>query len=51
MPFKKGDFLLCYQGEMITEKEGELREQAYPDEVGNFLYCYKDGGKTCWYVL
>ena len=49
-PFNKGHFLLCYKGEIITGREGERREQAYPDESGIFLYFYKDNGKTCWYA-
>lgn len=48
--FKKGDFLLHYKGELITGMEGEAREQRYPEDAGNFLYFFKENGKTCWYV-
>ena len=51
IPFSKGDFLLQYKGDFISGKEGEEREDKYPEEAGNFLYFFSDNGKTCWYVF
>ena len=36
IPFSKGDFLLQYKGDFISGKEGEEREDKYPEEAGNF---------------
>ncbi|XP_071823328.1 uncharacterized protein [Apostichopus japonicus] len=44
--FKKGDFLLEYRGELISQEEGEHREANYPEEVGSFLYFFCHKGKT-----
>ncbi|XP_071823694.1 uncharacterized protein [Apostichopus japonicus] len=44
--FKKGDFLLEYRGELISQEEGEHREANYPEEVGSFLYFFCHNGKT-----
>lgn len=51
IPFRKGDFLLHYKGDLISATEGEEREEKYPEDVGNFLYFFTDNGKTCWYVF
>ncbi|PIK59075.1 putative histone-lysine N-methyltransferase pr-set7-like [Apostichopus japonicus] len=44
--FKKGDFLLEYQGELISQEEGEHREANYPEDKGSFLYFFCHNGKT-----
>ena len=51
IPFSKGDFLFQYKGDFISAKEGEEREENYPEEAGNFLYFFSDNGKTCWHVF
>jgi histone-lysine N-methyltransferase SETD8 len=48
-PFEKGEFLLQYIGEEVTEQEAEKREMLYEKEnKGSFIYFYKEKGKTCW---
>ena len=36
--FGKGEFLLEYDGERISFKEGKNRLENYPDGIGSFLY-------------
>ena len=42
----KGDFLLEYVGERLSEEEGERRERKYPE---NKMYYYTHNGKKLWY--
>lgn len=44
-PFQKGSFLVTYPGELITAKEGELREAK--GESG-FRYFFRYGEKKWW---
>ena len=46
--FSKGDFLLEYKGELISEDEGCLREESYDPDLGSFLFFFKDGSKCLW---
>ena len=48
--FAKGEFLLEYKGELVSEKEACDREAAYPANVGSFLFFFKHGSKSLWYV-
>lgn len=43
--FSKGDFLLQYKGDFVSGKEGEEREDKYPEEAGSFLYFFSDNGR------
>lgn len=46
--FSKGDFLLEYKGELITEDEGSRREDLYDPDLGSFFFFFKDGSKCFW---
>lgn len=46
--FSKGQFLLEYRGELITQEEGYLRETDYDPDLGSFLFFFKDGCKGFW---
>lgn len=47
--FKKGDFLLHYFGELITEMEAERRELTrYRNDKHSYLYNFKFDGKKMW---
>lgn len=43
--FSKGDFLLEYKGELVSEDEGYQREELYEPKLGSFLFFFKDGSK------
>ena len=47
--FKKGSFLLEYKGELISQ-EGERREEEYDVSLGSFIFFFKMGRKTMWWV-
>ena len=46
--FLKGQFLLEYKGELITQDEGFSREEEYDADLGSFLFFFKDGSKCFW---
>ena len=46
--FKKGSFLLEYKGELISQEEGERREEEYDESLGSFIFFFKMGRKTMW---
>lgn len=48
--FYRGDFLLEYIGEKITEEEGERREKTYASAKNFYLYFFNNGKKVEWYV-
>lgn len=39
--FLKGQFLLEYKGELITQDEGFSREEEYDADLGSFLFFLK----------
>ncbi|XP_068692866.1 N-lysine methyltransferase KMT5A-B-like [Montipora foliosa] len=43
--FSKGQFLLEYKGELISQDEGSSREQSYDEDLGSFLFFFKEGSK------
>ena len=43
----KGDFLMIYPGELISEIEGEEREEREPS---NYRFFFEYKGKEWWYV-
>jgi len=45
--YQKGDFLLEYVGEQITQEEGERRQRKY---AGNKMFFFSFKGKKLWYV-
>lgn len=49
--FSKGEFLLEYKGELVSEDEGYQREESYGAELGSFLFFFKDGSKSLWYKI
>ena len=46
--FSKGQFLLEYKGELISQDEGYSREQSYDEDLGSFLFFFKEGSKRFW---
>jgi hypothetical protein len=47
--FEKGDFLMIYNGDLITEVEAILREKVYKqNNEGCFVYYFTDNGVTMW---
>ena len=48
--FSKGQFLLEYKGELISQDEGYSQEQSYDEDLGSFLFflrkVQRDFGKT-----
>ena len=47
--YQPDSFILEYPGELISEKEAELREEKYNElQKGCFLYFFKEGEKTLW---
>ena len=49
--FSKGEFLLEYKGELVSEDEGYQREESYGAELGSFLFSFKDGSQCLWYKI
>lgn len=49
-PFKRGDFLCCYRGEMISKAEGERRKNEYKEDLGSYLFFFKHNGNDLWFV-
>ena len=47
--FCKGEFVVEFVGELITEKQGVEREESYPEEKGSFVFYFKHRGKS-WCV-
>ena len=45
----KGEFVVEYVGELITEKQGVEREESYPEENASFIFHFKHCGKS-WCV-
>ena len=47
IPFKKGDFVVEYVGDLLTEEEARAREQVHKanPNAGCFMYYFKDQGK------
>lgn len=50
-PFEKGDFLLEYQGQLITHQECERRQRIYHDSLKDFMFKFRFDGKLWWWVL
>ncbi|XP_053176580.1 histone-lysine N-methyltransferase set-1-like [Scomber japonicus] len=48
-PFEKGDFLLEYQGQLITHQECERRQRIYHDSLKVFMFKFRFDGKL-WCV-
>ncbi|XP_053197835.1 uncharacterized protein LOC128381831 [Scomber japonicus] len=48
-PFEKGDFLLEYQGQLITHQECERRQRIYHDSLKDFMFKFRFDGKL-WCV-
>lgn len=46
--FTKGEFLLEYKGELVSEKEACVREATYPADVGSFLFFFQHGSRSLW---
>lgn len=47
---EKGRLVVLYEGELITEEEGERRHAKYTTEDGSFLFFFSHKGNKLWYV-
>jgi hypothetical protein len=48
--FCEGEFLLEYDGELVSFEEGKRRFEKYPSNVGSFIFLFNFIGKKYWYV-
>ena len=47
--FEKGDFLLEYRGEVLSEEMAQKREETHKREgKGSYMYYFKYNGKNIW---
>uniref|UniRef100_K1PFJ0 Histone-lysine N-methyltransferase pr-set7 n=1 Tax=Magallana gigas TaxID=29159 RepID=K1PFJ0_MAGGI len=49
--YKKGEFILEYDGELISRREGENREKNYSSALGSYIFFFKSpqgGKKLCF---
>ena len=44
----KGDFICEYDGELLTEVEGEQRRDEYEDKEASFVYFFEHNGYKLW---
>ena len=44
----KGDFICEYDGELLTEVEGEQRRDEYKDKEASFVYFFEHNGYKLW---
>lgn len=44
----KGEFVVEYHGERITEEESERRRRLYHPDCAAFMFAFKWHGKTWW---
>lgn len=44
----KGKLLTTYDGELLSQKEGDKRHASYRVSDGSFLFFFKDGKKSYW---
>lgn len=49
--FEKGDFLVEYQGELLTKHEHENRQRIYHDSLKVFMFEFRFNGKLLWYLI
>lgn len=48
--FKKGEFLLEYDGDLISHKEGGQRLEKHSKRLGCYVFFFRSGGKNYRYV-
>ena len=48
IPFKKGDYICSYSGDLLSRAEGIDREQQYSDDVGCYLFFFAHKGVDMW---
>ena len=46
--FQKGEFLVEYDGELISRKEGDKRLKTYEDGIGSYIFFFPSKGQTIW---
>jgi len=51
-PFKKGDFVVEYAGDLVELKEAKFREETYQKDIscGCYMYFFSHRGKSYWWV-
>ena len=51
-PFRKGEFVCEYKGEILNLKKAKERENKYErdEKVGSYMYYFKQKNETFWYV-
>ena len=47
-PFKKGEYVCSYRGELLSKTEALDREQSYQDGVGCYLFFFTHKGVDMW---
>lgn len=47
-PFKKGEYVCSYHGELLSKAEALEREKNYPDNVGCYLFFFTHKGHDMW---
>ena len=51
-PFRKGEFIVEYSGELISMDEAKKREKDYlnDEEIGSYMYYFSNKSSKLWYV-
>ena len=39
--FKKGDFLCCYKGDLLSKTEGKRRMHEYEEKLGSYIFFFQ----------
>lgn len=52
-PFRKGELICEYSGELISYKEAQRREEQYSEDhsIGCYMYYFSFKGKRLWLAL
>jgi len=48
---EKGQLIVLYEGELVTNEEGERRHAKYSTQDGSFLFFFSHKGNKLWYVI
>ena len=46
--FFRGDFIVEYRGDLISDGEAQRRSRIYHPACSGFLFAFERGGKTWW---
>jgi SET domain-containing protein len=48
---EKGRLIVHYEGELLTNEEGERRHAKYSTQDGSFLFFFSHKRNKLWYVI